>query len=939
MWGALPGGRAARLGGDQAWTQWQAHAGEVYALAACGPRGLLLTLGAEAEGAPGLVLKAWDAERVHPRHGPAALGSVRPLQQAGVESGDARGEAGAGAGEGEGGAMAVLACAPAGEGSGPGGVVCAVGLSDGLVVALRGDLRQRSPQCQVDLVGPMEGGGAVESLVLRSDPADPECGLLLFVCTAARTACWLLPSTQGAGAPVGDAAKPRRLFVDDEGALRGRVCPAPSRGLLACARPQAVYFYGREGRGHCVAIEGPKSAACFHRGFLAVAGDRAPGGAAAGAPGLLTLYDLGNRLVVGSLPLHGEVVALVSEHERLYVLMKDWSRSLVLLEKTPTAQLELLLQRNLFEVALKLAAGAEEPGAGGFAASGAAAVADVRVRYGDHLHRKQDYTGAMEQYLHTLGHLEPSYVIRKFLDAQQIPNLAQYLEGLHVEGLAAADHTALLLICYAKMQDVAKLDAFLTQMQQEHERGGGGEILFDAQTAIQVCRSVLYHEHALYIAQHTGEDAWCLRILLDDFKRYDDVLKFLVETPRDGAIKLLKRHGKTLLEHRPKETHALMLNLCSQLEADPAHKGSLHVWTAVQDFMNAFNSSEDPAALKNFLEDIMDVLQKNTVVVAKASNALLELYMEAEASHGPRLLAEGGSSSEGAGLGAGPGSLAAGAGGEETDRTLALMKKSWTGTDKPAFDINHALIQCQINQHYPGLALLYSRLPQKLRESLHTHISYGDYRGLVRAAIEDLDAATGVDVSIWAEVLEYLGAQEDDCRAEINLVLEHIESHHLMPPALLLKMLFRSTGLTLEAVKDFVAGVLRKESAAIEEDRRAFQQCQASAAHMQKELDELSCKAVVFQNNTCALCSAPLELPAVHCLCMHSFHARCMGEGDSCPLCAQQHQAILGIQTPAAVKTSEQDKFFSQLKHSVDGFSVVTQYTGRGWLHSARTEM
>ena len=767
----------------------------------------------------------------------------------------------------------------------------------------------------------MEGGGAVEALTLRPDPYDPDGGLLLFVCTASRTACWLLPAE---GTPqAGDAVKPRRLFVDDEGALRGCVCPAPSRGLLACARPQAVYFYGREGRGHCVAIEGPKTAACFHRGFLAVAGERA--GGPAGSPGLLTLYDLDNRLVVGSFPLQGEVVALVSEHERLYVLMRDWSRSLVLQEKPPAAQIELLLQRNLFEVALKLA------GSGGNGASGSA-VADVRVRFGDHLHRKQDYAGAMEQYLHTLGHLEPSYVIRKFLDAQQIPNLAQYLEGLHVEGLAAADHTALLLICYAKMQDVAKLDAFLTQMQQEHERGGGGEILFDAQTAIQVCRSVLYHEHALYIAQHTGEDAWCLRILLDDFKRYDDVLKFLVETPRDGAIKLLKRHGKTLLQHRPKEAHALMLSLCSQLDADEAHKGSPHVWAVVQDFMNAF-STENPDALKRFLEDIMDVLHKNTVVVAKASNALLELYMEASDSRGPQALAAAAEGTEGAagtGRGEGP---ARGEG--EADRTLDLMKKSWQCTDTPTFDVNHALIQCQINRHYPGLALLYSRLPHKLRESLHTHISYGDYRGLVRAAIEDLDAATGVDVSIWAEVLEYLGAQEGDCRGEINLVLEHIESHHLMPPALLLKMLFRSPRLTLDTVKDFVAGVLRKESAAIEEDRRAFKQCQASAAHMQKELEELSCKAVVFQNNTCALCSAPLELPAVHCLCMHSFHARCMGEGDSCPLCAQQHQAILGIQTPAAAQTSEQDKFFSQLKHSVDGFAVVTQYTGRGWLHTA----
>lgn len=37
----------------------------------------------------------------------------------------------------------------------------------------------------------------------------------------------------------------------------------------------------------------------------------------------------------------------------------------------------------------------------------------------------------MTQYVATIGHLEPSYVIRKFLDAQRIHNLTSYLEQLH----------------------------------------------------------------------------------------------------------------------------------------------------------------------------------------------------------------------------------------------------------------------------------------------------------------------------------------------------------------------------------------------------------------------------------------------------------------------------------------------------------------------------
>lgn len=82
---------------------------------------------------------------------------------------------------------------------------------------------------------------------------------------------------------------------------------------------------------------------------------------------------------------------------------------------------------------------------------------------------------------------------RRFLDAQRIHNLTSYLELLHdkvwkggwaialawqdsafqhvsarfpflnpmlLQGLASADHTTLLLNCYTRLKDVAKLDAF-----------------------------------------------------------------------------------------------------------------------------------------------------------------------------------------------------------------------------------------------------------------------------------------------------------------------------------------------------------------------------------------------------------------------------------------------------------------------------------------------
>jgi hypothetical protein len=78
-----------------------------------------------------------------------------------------------------------------------------------------------------------------------------------------------------------------------------------------------------------------------------------------------------------------------------------------------------------------------------------------------HLSRKGEYDSAITQYIKTIGRLEPSYVIRKFLDAQRIHNLTSYLQALHEKGLANADHTTLLFNCYTKLKDVKKLDEFI----------------------------------------------------------------------------------------------------------------------------------------------------------------------------------------------------------------------------------------------------------------------------------------------------------------------------------------------------------------------------------------------------------------------------------------------------------------------------------------------
>ncbi|MED6114584.1 Vacuolar protein sorting-associated protein 11, partial [Stylosanthes scabra] len=210
----------------------------------------------------------------------------------------------------------------------------------------------------------------------------------------------------------------------------------PSSELMI-GRPEAVYFYEVDGRGPCWAFEGEKKLLGWFRGYLlCVIEDQR-------TRKHVNIYDLKNRLIAHSASVK-EVSYMLYEWGNIILIMSDNS-ALCIGEKDMESKLDMLFKKNLYTVAINLVQTQQ---------ADAAATAEVLRKYGDHLYSKQDYDEAMAQYIHTIGHLEPSYVIQKFLDAQRIYNLTNYLEKLHEKGLASKDHTTLLLNCYTKLKDV-----------------------------------------------------------------------------------------------------------------------------------------------------------------------------------------------------------------------------------------------------------------------------------------------------------------------------------------------------------------------------------------------------------------------------------------------------------------------------------------------------
>lgn len=150
----------------------------------------------------------------------------------------------------------------------------------------------------------------------------------------------------------------------------------------------------------------------------------------------------------------------------------------------------------------------------------------------------------------------------KFLDAQRIHNLVTYLQELHALGLANADHTTLLLNTYTKLKDVTRLETFIRTESRRGDSLEGGELPFDLDTAIRVCRQAGFPTQAAYLARRYGRHADLLRILIDDQRDCAAALAYLRTLPADAVEAELVRYGRTLLDALPEQTTRLMVDLC-----------------------------------------------------------------------------------------------------------------------------------------------------------------------------------------------------------------------------------------------------------------------------------------------------------------------------------------------------------------------------------------
>ncbi|KAI0306259.1 hypothetical protein B0F90DRAFT_1814192 [Multifurca ochricompacta] len=398
------------------------------------------------------------------------------------------------------------------------------------------------------------------------EPTDDTPAMYLFIATTNRVLVY-----QASGRGSGGAASE----VHEAGAALGCAVMDWKARDMVVAREEAIFICGAENRGSSYAYEGPKTSVHTHLNYLVIVSPPLTANATSasatirnfaarnvGASGIevtkVTVFDLENKFVAHSEPFTEGVREVFSQWGNIYVLSNDGKLS-CLQEKPTATKLDMLYRRGYYVLALDIAKTQQ---------LGKESVADIHRQYGDYLYAKPDYDAAMQQYLQTIGYTQPSYVIRKFLDAQRIHNLVTYLQELHSLGVANSDHTTLLLNTYTKLKDAARLDSFI---KTESKRGsndidsesGTDELPFDLDTAIRVCRQAGYFEHAAYLAKKWSRHEDYLRIQIEDTGNFNDALVYLRQLGPEATEHGLARYGRAMVAALPDETTQLLIEICS----------------------------------------------------------------------------------------------------------------------------------------------------------------------------------------------------------------------------------------------------------------------------------------------------------------------------------------------------------------------------------------
>ncbi|KAG2041338.1 hypothetical protein BDR03DRAFT_979341 [Suillus americanus] len=471
--------------------------------------------------------------------------------------------------------------------------------------------------------------------------------------------------------------------------------------------------------------------------------------------------------------------------------------------------------------------------------------------------------------------VKPSYVVRKFLDAQHMHNLVTYLQELHALGLANADHTTLLLNIYTKLKDVARLDNFIkTEPRRSGATESNGDLPFDLDTAIRVYRQAGYFDHASYLATRYKQHEEYLRVMIEDAGKYGEALTYLKHLGAAAAESNLARgYHFTTVEHAGKPPSYLSYLTPSGVPV-PADKVEESKAEEEEDFMEP--QATQPSVPTPFKEK-------------RPSPTLYFVHLVDHPSYFVRFLESVAARRWDQSLSSIPSSLPNAGSDEDSDsekRNQAADNalKVLTSESSPSYSYTR------------GLLILWKKL--------------GMYEDVLRFRMDKHNASPLP--RFLTSTPELLTRQQ----ADVEKILEHIEKERTIPMLGVVQILSRNGVASVGLVKDWLMGRIKEARQEVQTDQQLINSYQLETNAKLKQVAEL-------EDPMHPKCSGQLDLPSVHFMCNHSYHQRCLLDHETeYPLCVRQHGVIQEIERNNERMSYQHELFLADVQDY--GFKVVT---------------
>lgn len=326
-----------------------------------------------------------------------------------------------------------------------------------------------------------------------------------------------------------------RHDLDGRPVLNASLCdrlllPDSTNNNMMVARPDGLYTYSTTQKVSVSPIEGTKHCACASGLYTLVCSLDHKSGRDA-----VDVYDAPHKLVAFHVllsPGHKAIkaVGLRFSQRSTAIVLTSGGSIVTLTEKGIQEKVSLLVQKNLYAAAISMAYADSS-----YAPEGITA---LYQRHAEHLYRKGDYSGAMEQYMCTIGSLESSHVIFRYLDAPKIPLLTKYLETLRDRDLATPVHNELLRTCYLKLNDLQAAESI---------------------AAVPPTTMAADNNDDAAAAQHLSSSRSLVASLSHNPQ---EALATVCALEAPQAAQALVVHGPALARVLPKETAGLVVALC-----------------------------------------------------------------------------------------------------------------------------------------------------------------------------------------------------------------------------------------------------------------------------------------------------------------------------------------------------------------------------------------